>query len=473
MGFFFDAPSTGRNTAANSRRHLKTEPDGKNSDINQAATLDDDIELRMPRLRPDRTKNAIAMSAASDINAKAAPTRDGLRSRKRVVVAMSGGVDSSVVAALMKEAGHEVIGITLQLYDHGEATAKAGSCCAGQDIHDARRVADAIGIPHYVLDYERRFAERVIEQFADSYVAGETPIPCVTCNSDIKFGDLLATAQDLEADFLATGHYIRRTEGPAGPELRRAVDAERDQSYFLFSTTREQLSRLWFPLGDLPKAEVRGLALQLGLPVATKPDSQDICFVPTGRYTDVIERLKPGALQPGDIVHVDGRPLGRHNGIINYTVGQRRGLGIPASEPYFVIRLDAERNEVIVGPRHCLRTEAIILRGVNWLGDTPIGEAAAHGLEIHARVRSTQPPAPATLLADGDGSVQVLLGDGIEGVAAGQACVFYSDGTNEARVLGGGFIAQTVRKQAGTAFSELNNGRGTTAEGRAPLGGLG
>jgi len=413
------------------------------------------------------------MSAANDITAEAAPTRSDLRSRRRVVIAMSGGVDSSVVAALLKAAGHEVIGITLQLYDHGQASAKLGSCCAGQDIHDARRVADAIGIPHYVLDYERRFAERVIEKFADSYVSGETPIPCVTCNSDIKFGDLLSTAQDLEADFLATGHYIRRTEGPNGPELRRAVDADRDQSYFLFSTTRKQLERLWFPLGDLPKAEVRRIAQELALPVASKPDSQDICFVPTGRYTDVIERLKPGALQPGDIVHVDGQRLGRHNGIINYTVGQRRGLGIPAPEPYYVLRLDAERNQVIVGPRDCLRTEAIILRAVNWLGDTSLSEAASHGLEIHARVRSTQQPAPATLLADADGSVRVLLGEGIEGVSAGQACVFYSDGSNEARVLGGGFIAEAVRKHASVRLADLKEGRDGAVDGRASLGGMG
>jgi tRNA-specific 2-thiouridylase len=412
------------------------------------------------------------MSAANDISAKATPRRGDLRSRRRVVVAMSGGVDSSVVAALMKAAGHEVIGITLQLYDHGQTATKPGSCCAGQDIHDARRVADAIGIPHYVLDYERRFAERVIEQFADSYVSGETPIPCVTCNSDIKFGDLLATAQELDADFLATGHYIRRTEGDNGPELRRAVDADRDQSYFLFSTTREQLARLWFPLGDLPKADVRRIAEQLALPVASKPDSQDICFVPTGRYTDVIERLKPGALQPGDIVHVDGRRLGRHNGIINYTVGQRRGLGIPATEPYYVIRLDAEHNEVVVGPRDCLKTEAIILRAVNWLGNTSLGKSAAHGLDIHARVRSTQAPAPATLLADSDGSVRVLLGDGIEGVSAGQACVFYSDGSSEALVLGGGFIAQTVRKQAGARPTDRKKGRDPEVDGRASFGGM-
>lgn len=399
--------------------------------------------------------------------------------RRRVVVAMSGGVDSSVVAALMKAAGHDVIGITLQLYDHGEASAKPGSCCAGQDIHDARRVAELLDIPHYVLDYETRFAERVIGEFADSYVSGETPIPCVTCNSDIKFGDLMATAWDLGADVLATGHYIRRDEGPHGPELRRAVDADRDQSYFLFSTTREQLDRLWFPLGALPKSEVRRIAEELSLPVAGKPDSQDICFVPTGRYTDVIERLKPGALQPGDIVHVDGQRLGQHSGIINYTIGQRRGLGIPAPEPYYVVRLDAERNEVVVGPRACLLTEAVILRDVNWLGDAPLAKAAEHGLELHARVRSTQAPSPATLFSDHDGTVRVLLGEGIEGVAAGQACVFYSNGDDDARVLGGGFIARAVRKyrapetDASQSAGKISSGSDENVVGRASAGGMG
>jgi len=423
---------------------------------------------------PFEMSDAVAMSAANATSDKRTPGQSATQ-RRRVVVAMSGGVDSSVVAALMKAAGHDVIGITLQLYDHGEATAaKSGSCCAGQDIHDARRVAEAIGIPHYVLDYETRFAERVIEQFADSYVSGETPIPCVTCNSDLKFGDLLQTAQELEADYLATGHYIRRTVGPDGPELRRAVDADRDQSYFLFSTTRAQLERLWFPLGDLAKSEVRRIATDLDLPVAMKPDSQDICFVPTGRYTDVIERLKPGALQPGEIVHVDGRRLGHHSGIINYTIGQRRGLGIPAAEPYYVIRLDAERNEVIVGPRDCLKTEAIVLRDVNWLGHGAIGKAAANGLEIHARVRSTQPPAPATLMVDGDGTVRVVLSEGIEGIAAGQACVFYSDGGADAQVLGGGFIAKTVRKRPRAGDIKLkDNGQDREVTGRASIGGMG
>ncbi|MFN3869543.1 MAG: tRNA 2-thiouridine(34) synthase MnmA [Hyphomicrobiaceae bacterium] len=373
-------------------------------------------------------------------------TASALPGRRRVVVAMSGGVDSSVVAALMKQAGHDVIGVTLQLYDHGEAAGKSGSCCAGQDIHDARRVAEAIGIPHYVLDYERRFAEAVIETFADSYAQGETPIPCVTCNSDIKFGDLLATARDLGADVLATGHYIRRVDGPAGPELRRAVDADRDQSYFLYSTNRDQLAQLWFPLGEVPKAEVRALAARLGLPVASKPDSQDICFVPTGRYTDIIEKLRPDAIESGDIVHLDGRKLGRHNGIVNFTIGQRRGLGIPAAEPYYVVRLDAARREVVVGNRESLRMTALTLRNVNWIGDGTLQDATREGLDIHARLRSTQPPVPATLTSAGDGRIRVLLLDAVEGVAAGQACVFYSGPDGDARILGGGTIAATERQ---------------------------
>ncbi len=363
---------------------------------------------------------------------------------KRVVVAMSGGVDSSVVAALMKEAGHEVIGITLQLYDHGQATHRAGACCAGQDIHDARRVAESLDIPHYVLDYEDRFASAVIDEFAASYAAGETPIPCVTCNTQIKFKDLLETAQDLEADVLATGHYIRRRESADGPELVRAVDADRDQSYFLFGTTREQLERLWFPLGDLPKAKVRDLAREVGLPVADKADSQDICFVPQGRYTDIVARLRPEAVRPGDIVHVDGRKLGQHDGIINFTIGQRRGLGIASGEPLFVIRLDAGSNRVIVGERDHLDTRVISLRDVNWLGHDAIELVAGReGVDIGARVRSTQPPHPATLRADKNGDVRVELHETAGGIAAGQACVFYSDTGPEAQLLGGGFIAST------------------------------
>ncbi len=366
-------------------------------------------------------------------------------SETRVVVAMSGGVDSSVVAAMLKTAGHDVIGITLQLYDHGEATFRKGACCAGQDIYDARRVAEKLQIPHYVLDYEERFQRAVIDRFADSYVAGETPIPCVNCNTQIKFKDLLDTAQELGADVLATGHYIRRREGKHGPELARAEDAERDQSYFLFATTKKQLDKLWFPLGDLPKAEVREQARRLGLPVADKPDSQDICFVPTGSYADVIERLKPEALTPGEIVHVDGRVLGRHDGIVHYTVGQRRGLGIACGEPLYVVKLNAARNEVVVGAREALATRQIRLREVNWLGDDRLEVAAKEGLSIYARVRSTQAPKPAVLHAGSDGQVTVLLADAADGIAKGQACVFYSQSGSEARILGGGWIDATLR----------------------------
>lgn len=363
----------------------------------------------------------------------------------KVVVAMSGGVDSSVVAALLKHLGHEVIGITLQLYDHGAATGRKGSCCAGQDIHDARRVAESLAIPHYVLDYESRFAAAVIDRFAASYVAGETPIPCVACNSEIKFRDLLATVRDLGADYLATGHYVQRRDGPRGPQLLRGRDAARDQSYFLFATTREQLAHLWFPLGSLHKPDVRALAERFALPVAHKADSQDICFVPTGRYTDVVERLKPGATRPGRIVHVDGRELGRHDGIIHYTVGQRRGLGLSGGEPLFVIRLDAEANEVVVGPRDFLRTTGLMVRAINWLGDDSPMSCAGEGCAVYVRMRSSQPPRPARLIANGDGTGLVDLGDGEEGLATGQACVFYESGADEARVLGGGFIAGTLK----------------------------
>ena len=370
--------------------------------------------------------------------------KTGAKVRRRVVVAMSGGVDSSVVAALLQRAGHDVVGVTLQLYDHGAATGRKGSCCAGQDIHDARRVAAALGIPHYVLDYEARFAATVIDQFADSYAAGETPVPCVACNQQIKFGDLLQTARELGADVLATGHYIQRRDGRGGPELYRAADAERDQSYFLFATTRAQLASLWFPIGDRRKAEVRALARELALPVADKADSQDICFVPTGRYTDVLEKLRPDSFTPGDIVHVDGRRLGRHQGIVGFTVGQRKGLGIAAGEPLYVVRLDARRNEVVVGPRDSLRTMGLIARNVNWLGEGSFEAAAAKGLNVHVRVRSSQAPQPGVLLAAGEDGARVILSRGEEGIAAGQACVFYSDGSAEARVLGGGWIARTL-----------------------------
>src|SRR5690606_8845234 len=282
--------------------------------------------------------------------------------------------DSSVVAALLAEAGYDVVGVTLQLYDHGAAVARKGACCAGRDIHDARRVAETLGFPHYVLDYEGRFRESVVDEFADSYLAGATPVPCIRCNERVKFRDLLETARDLEADCMATGHYVRRMEGPGGPELHRAADPRRDQSYFLFSTTREQLGFLRFPLGGLAsKAETRALAARYGLPVKDKPDSQDICFVPNGDYAAVIEKLRPGAAEPGEIVHLDGRVLGRHEGVIRYTVGQRRGLGIGGeAEPLFVVRLDAEARRVVVGPREALASRSVRVREVNWLGDAPI-----------------------------------------------------------------------------------------------------
>jgi len=356
----------------------------------------------------------------------------------RVVVAMSGGVDSSVVAALMKAEGYDVVGITLQLYDHGEAVGRKGSCCAGQDIQDARRVADVLQIPHYVLDYEARFAKAVMGEFADSYLQGETPVPCVACNQKIKFHDLLQTAEGLGAAALATGHYVTSRPGRNGWELCRAADKERDQSYFLFATTREQLAFLRFPLGDRDKEETRKLAREFGLAVAEKSDSQDICFVPTGRYTQVIERLRPGAAEAGNIVHVDGRVLGRHGGIINYTIGQRKGIGVAAQEPLYVLKLDATRREVVVGPREWLRTRTLKLRDVNWLGDTPLEALALAGEEILARIRSSGPLQPARLSLEDDG-VTVDLAKGEDGVSPGQACVFYAASGGE-RLLGGGWI---------------------------------
>ncbi|MEO0982577.1 MAG: tRNA 2-thiouridine(34) synthase MnmA [Pseudomonadota bacterium] len=359
----------------------------------------------------------------------------------RVVAAMSGGVDSSVVAAMLKAEGYDVIGITLQLYDHGAAVQKKGACCAGQDIHDARNVADQIGVPHYVLDYESRFREQVMEDFADTYLAGSTPIPCIRCNQTVKFADLLATAKDLGADCLATGHYIRRDLGPAGPELRQAHDDTRDQSYFLFATTREQLDYLRFPLGGLPKTEVRALADKFALPVAAKPDSQDICFVPEGSYAKVVEKLRPGAGRGGEIVHLDGRVLGEHAGVIHYTIGQRRGLGVATGEPLFVVKLDPAARRVIVGPREALLTAGLAMDEINWLGDGTIEAACESGAPALARVRSTRPPTPVRL-AWVDGAPGVLFDAPEEGVATGQACVLYApDGGG--RVLGGGFIKAT------------------------------
>ncbi|WP_192799440.1 tRNA 2-thiouridine(34) synthase MnmA [Brucella tritici] len=363
----------------------------------------------------------------------------------RVVVAMSGGVDSSVVAGILKREGYDVVGVTLQLYDHGAAVHRAGSCCAGQDIEDARRVSESLGIPHYVLDYEARFREAVIDPFANSYVSGETPIPCVSCNQTVKFADLLQTARDLGADALATGHYIRSRANGAHRALYRPVDTDRDQSYFLFATTQEQIDYLRFPLGHLPKAQVREIAEEMGLTVAKKQDSQDICFVPQGKYSDIISKLKPEAANPGDIVHIDGRTLGRHDGIVHYTVGQRRGIGVATGEPLYVVHLDAANARVIVGPREALETHKVFLRDINWLGDAPINDLPEGGMEVFAKVRSTRPPRPA-VLRHADGQTWVELVDGESGIAPGQACVLYSDESNTARVFGGGFIGRSERE---------------------------
>ncbi|MEM9707502.1 MAG: tRNA 2-thiouridine(34) synthase MnmA [Pseudomonadota bacterium] len=355
----------------------------------------------------------------------------------RVVVAMSGGVDSSVVAAMLAEDGYDVVGVTLQLYDHGAALAKKGACCAGIDIHDARRVAEDLGFPHYVLDYENVFRDAVIDEFADAYLGGATPVPCIRCNERVKFKDLLETAKDLDADCMATGHYIRREMGALGPELHRASDGARDQSYFLFSTTRDQLDYLRFPLGGLgSKAETRALAERYGLGVAAKPDSQDICFVPDGDYASVIEKLRPGAAEPGEIVHADGRVLGTHPGVIHFTIGQRRGLGIGGlSEPLYVVKLDVEAHRVIVGPRDMLATRTVPIREINWMGDGIFEDGTR---EVLVRVRSTRPPAPAILTPLGPDTAEIELLAPERGVSPGQAAVFYDP--DSTRVFGGGWI---------------------------------
>jgi tRNA-specific 2-thiouridylase len=377
----------------------------------------------------------------ADTAVEAARAAVGLKPGARVVAAMSGGVDSTVTAALLARAGYDVVGVTLQLYDHGAAIQKKGACCAGQDIHDARTAAGALNIPHYVLDYESRFKQQVIEDFADSYLRGETPIPCIRCNQTVKFRDLLDVARDLGAEAMATGHYVRRADGPDGPQLLRAADPARDQSYFLFATTREQLDYLRFPLGGLPKPEVRRVAAELGLAAADKPDSQDICFVPEGRYTTVIDRLRPHGAEPGDVVHMDGRVLGRHEGVTRYTIGQRRGLNIAVGDPLFVVKIDADKREVIVGPREALLTRALTLKETNWLGETATIEEAV-GRPVLARVRSTREPVAGRLTVEG-GQVGVALDQAEEGVAPGQACVLYAPEAPD-RVLGGGFIQRTI-----------------------------
>ena len=359
-------------------------------------------------------------------------------SQTRVVVAMSGGVDSSVVAAQLAEEGYDVVGVTLQLYDHGAALAKKGACCAGLDIHDARRVAETRGFPHYVLDYENVFKDAVIDELADSYLGGATPVPCIRCNERVKFKDLLETARDLDADCMATGHYIQRKMGADGPELHCAADASRDQSYFLFSTTPEQLDFLRFPLGHLPsKDDTRALAAKYGLSVALKPDSQDICFVRNGDYAAVIRKLRPEAADPGEIVHADGRVLGTHDGIIHYTIGQRRGLGIGGlAEPLYVVKLDADAKQVVVGPKEMLATRTIPVREINWLGDAPL--TSRDSWDIAVKVRSTRPPREAILRPLSDTTAEVELLTPEEGVSPGQACVFYDP--DSPRIFGGGWI---------------------------------
>lgn len=353
----------------------------------------------------------------------------------RVVVAMSGGVDSSVTAALLKEEGYDVVGVTLQLYDQGEMAKRKGACCAGQDIYDAGQVAERLGFPHYVLDYESRFRESVIDDFVATYAGGQTPIPCVRCNQTVKFRDLLATARDLGAEALATGHYVRRVMGDGGAELHQAKDARRDQSYFLFATTKAQLDFVRFPLGDMPKESVRSHAARLGLVNAAKPDSQDICFVPDGDYAAAIRRLRPEVAVPGEIVDLEGRVLGRHDGIVNFTVGQRRGIGGGSAVPLYVVRIDAARRQVVVGPKAALLTARVTLREMNWLVPSPVAP-----LPVEVKLRSTQPRIPALVAAAADDGATLELLRPEAAVAPGQAGVLYIGD----RVIGGGWIAAGI-----------------------------
>lgn len=361
----------------------------------------------------------------------------------RIVVAMSGGVDSSVTAALLKAEGYDVVGLTMQLYDQGASTARSKTCCAGQDIYDAKRVADKIEIPHYVVDYEATFKADVMDSFADSYIRGETPVPCVLCNQTVKFRDLLKAAKDLEGDALATGHYIRRIQTLQGVEMHRAADLDRDQSYFLYATTREQLKFLRFPLGDISKTEARDLARKLDIHVSEKSDSQDICFVPDGRYADMIEKLRPEAAVPGDIVHVDGRVLRRHGGVIHFTVGQRRGLGLGGeTEPLYVTEIQPESARIIVGPKDALLRRSFLVHSVNWIG--PPSTQGGEGLALQVKVRSTHAPIPATVFyAPGEAEARVVLAAPEAAVAPGQACVFY----DQQRVLGGGWISRKASEE--------------------------
>lgn len=355
----------------------------------------------------------------------------------KIVVAMSGGVDSSCVAAMLHEKGYNIIGITLQLYDQGAVAGKKGACCAGQDIYDAKNVADKMGFPHYVLDYESKFKQSVIDDFAESYIRGETPLPCVRCNQSVKFKDLLEFAKDLDADALVTGHYVQRIEGPKGPELHKGADHSKDQSYFLFATTQEQLNFLHFPLGGMTKEETRKEAKRLGLNISDKPDSQDICFVPNGSYADIVRKLRPDALKEGKIFHIDGFEMGKHNGIINYTIGQRRGICVSYHEPLYVVKIDPEKNIIYVGSEKDLRSTDFIIKEYNWIGDDNLNES---GLDVTVKIRSRHKEIPAKIFKQGDDKILVRLFTPEKSITPGQACVIYDD----TRVLGGGWITKEI-----------------------------